>query len=171
MTVLVTMRGNVSDWGSFKGALDWYAGLGKPAGLHWSRTYRREGEENYVLMLEEWDDHDSYHKSTDELGPEFSERSKADWDGWITEVWTHSDAPTVPSDGTRSVLVWMTVSPPDWKAFKDTIAWVMDRPRPKGLHSSQAYRREGATSSTSARTSPGSPGTARCSPPAPSPRT
>ena len=143
MTVLVTMRGNISDWGAMKEALGWYAGLPKPAGLHWSRTYRREGDDRYTLFIEEWDDHDSYHKSTDQLGEEFTARAKQDWDGWETEVWTPSDAPGVKSDGTRSVIVWMTVSPPDWKAFSDTVAWAIDRPRPKGLHSTQVYRREG----------------------------
>jgi quinol monooxygenase YgiN len=146
MTVLVTMRGKVSDWGSFKGALDWYAGLPRPAGLHWSRTYRREGDEDYIVMMEEWDDHDSYHKSTDTLGEEFTERTKQkSWDGWETEVWTHSGAPHVESDGTRSVVVWMTVTPRDWNAFKDTIAWAvgeMSKDRPKGLHSTQVYRNE-----------------------------
>lgn len=142
MTVLVTMRGNVKDWDSFKGAIDWYAGLDKPAGLHWSRAYRREGDENYVLMIEEWDDHESFHKSSDALGDEFVERSKADFSDWVTQVWTPSDAPTVKSDGVRSTLVWMTVSPPDWTAFRDTVAWTTDRERPNGLHSTQVYRLE-----------------------------
>jgi len=143
MTVLVTMRGRVSDWGAFKGAIDWYAGLAKPAGLHWSRSYRREGDEDYVVTIEEWDDHDSYHKSTDELGEEFTTRAKQDWEGWETEVWTPSDAPPAHSDGTRSVVVWMTVSPPDWNAFKETVGWMHSLPRPKGLHSAHTYRREG----------------------------
>jgi quinol monooxygenase YgiN len=142
MTVLVTLRGRVSDWGAFKGAIDWYASQDRPAGLRWSRSYRREGDEDYVVMMEEWDDHDAFHKSSDELGEEFSKRAKQDWDGWITEVWTHSDAPHVPSDGTRSVVVWMTVSPPEWNAFRDTVGWVVDREKPKGLHSTQVYRNE-----------------------------
>jgi quinol monooxygenase YgiN len=143
MTVLVTLRGNVSDWNAMKGALDWYASQPRPAGLHWSRSYRREGDDNYVLLIEAWDDHDSFHKASDETGPQFTERAKQDWDGWVTEVWSYSDAPVVESDGVRSVVVWMTVRPPDWEAFKETVAWAIDRPRPKGLHSSQIYRREG----------------------------
>jgi len=143
MTALVTMRGNVSDWDAFKGALDWYASMERPAGLHWSRTYRREGDEGYVLLIEEWDDHDSFHKSSDALGDEFVERSKADFSGWVTEVWTPSDAKTLPSDGVRSTVVWMTVAPPDWNAFKATIEWVLNRPRPEGAHSMQTYRLEG----------------------------
>lgn len=146
MTVLTTLRGKVSDWDAMKGALDWYAGQSKPAGLHWSRSYRREGDEDYILLIEEWDDHDSFHKSTDQLGDEFTKRAKQDWEGWITEVWEHSDAPRVESDGTRSVLVWMTVRPRDWEKFKDTIGWFVDSiksDKPKGLHSTQVYRREG----------------------------
>jgi len=143
MTVVVSLRGNASDWPALRGALDWYAGLSKPAGLHWSRAYRREGDDDYVLMLEEWDDHDSFHKSTDALGEEFTERAKQDWDGWVTEVWTPSDAEPVHSDGTRSVVVWMTVRPPDWNAFKETVAWMHSLPKPKGLHSAHTYRREG----------------------------
>ena len=143
MTVLVTMRGTITDWNAFRGAIGWYAEQPKPAGLQWSRSYRREGEENYVLMIEEWDDHDSFHKSSDELGDQFVERSKADFSGWVTEVWTPSDAPAVESDGTRSTLVWMTVQPPDWDAFRSTVAWAIDRERPKGLHSTRTYRREG----------------------------
>jgi hypothetical protein len=96
-----------------------------------------------MLFIEEWDDHDSFHKASDEMGPQFTERAKQDWDGWVTEVWTPSDAPKVESDGVRSVVVWMTVRPRDWKAFKDTVGWAVDRPRPKGLHSTQVYRREG----------------------------
>jgi quinol monooxygenase YgiN len=145
MTVLVTLRGNVSDWNAMKGALEWYAGLPRPAGLHWSRAYRREGDEKYVLMIEEWDDHDSFHKSTDALGDEFTERAKQDWEGWVTEVWVPSDAPHIPSDGTRSVVVWMTVTPRDWNAFKDTVGWAageMKKDRPKGLHSTHVYRNE-----------------------------
>ena len=142
MTALVTMRGNVSDWDSFKGAIDWYASLPRPAGLHWSRTYRCEGDESYVLLIEEWDDHDAFHKSSDAIGDEFVERSKADFSGWVTEVWTPSDAPTLPSDGVRSTVVWMTVEPRDWNAFKATIEWVLNRPRPEGVHSMQTYRLE-----------------------------
>lgn len=143
MTVLVTMRGNVSDWNAMKGALDWYAGRPKPAGLHWSRSYRREGDDKYMLLIEEWDDHDSFHKASDEGGPEFTERAKQDWDGWETEVWSPSDAPSVPSDGLRSVVVWMTVHPRDWNTFKETVGWTVSLDRPKGLHSTQVYRREG----------------------------
>jgi quinol monooxygenase YgiN len=146
MSVLVTLRGNVSDWNAMKEAIAWYASKPRPAGLHWSRTYRREGDDNYLLLIEEWDDHDSFHKSSDELGDEFTERAKQDWDGWVTEVWTPSGAPHVKSDGTRSVLVWMTVRPTDWDAFRSTIEWVsneMNTNKPKGLHSTQVYRREG----------------------------
>jgi quinol monooxygenase YgiN len=143
MTVLVTLRGNVSDWNNMKAAIDWYASQPRPAGLHWSRSYRREGDDKYMLLIEAWDDHDAFHKASDETGPEFTERAKQDWDGWVTEVWNPSDAPIVESDGVRSVVVWMTVRPTDWKAFKETVAWAIDRPRPKGLHSTQVYRREG----------------------------
>jgi quinol monooxygenase YgiN len=143
MTVLVTMHGPVSDWDSFKGALDWYAGEDRAAGLHWSRSYRQEGDQNHVLLVEEWDDHDAYHKASDEIGEEFGTRAKADFSGWTTDVWTQSDAPTVESDGVRSTLVWMTVSPPDWEAFKGAVAWIAGMERPKGLHSTQTFRREG----------------------------
>ena len=142
MHVLVTMRGRVTDWSAFKSALGWYAGRNKPAGLHWSRTYRREGDDDYIVLMQEWVDHDAFHASSDESGAEFSERSKQDWDGWITEVWTPTDVPHVKSDGTRSVAVWMTVRPPDWDAFKDTVGWAIDRPKPEGLHSTQVYRNE-----------------------------
>ena len=146
MSVLVTLRGNVSDWNAMKEALAWYAGKPRPAGLHWSRTYRREGDDKYLLLIEEWDDHDSFHKSSDEMGDEFTERAKQDWEGWVTEVWTPTDAPHIESDGTRSVVVWMTVRPTDWDAFRETVAWAVDemkKDKPKGLHSTHVYRREG----------------------------
>ena len=146
MTVLITMRGNVSDWGAMKGALEWYASQPRAAGLHWSRTYRREGDDKYLLFIEEWDDHDSYHKSTDEHGDEFTKRAKQDWDGWETEVWQPSDAQHIESDGVRSVVVWMTVRPRDWSKFKDTIGWYVEgikSDKPKGLHSTHVYKREG----------------------------
>jgi quinol monooxygenase YgiN len=143
MTVLVTMRGRVGSWDDFKEATGWYASQPKPAGLHWSRTYRREGDEGSLLVVEEWDDHDAFHTVSDELGNEFTKRAKQDWEGWVTEVWDPSDAPSTPSDGTRSVLVWMTVRPPDWNAFRDTVKWATSLERPAGVHSTQVYRREG----------------------------
>jgi quinol monooxygenase YgiN len=147
MTVLATLRGNVSDWNAMKGAIDWYASQPRPAGLHWSRTYRKEGDDKYILLIEEWDDHDSFHKSSDAMGDEFTERAKQDWDGWVTEVWTSSDAPHIQSDGTRgATLVWMTVRPRDLKKFKDTIGWFAEQvkaDKPKGLHSSHLFIREG----------------------------
>ena len=88
MTVLVTLRGNVSDWNAMKAAIDWYASQPRPAGLHWSRTYRREGDDAYTLLIEEWDDHDSFHKSSDEVGDEFNKRAGTEGLDWVTNVWT-----------------------------------------------------------------------------------
>jgi quinol monooxygenase YgiN len=92
MSVLVSMRVKVNDWDAFKAANDWYVGLGKPAGLHWSKVYRQESDPNNVLLLEEWDDHDSFHKSSDEVGDEFNKRAKTEGLEWVTFVWTESDA-------------------------------------------------------------------------------
>ena len=39
-----------------------------------------------------------------------------------------------------SVLVQMTVRPPDYAAFADAIAWMDSLGMPKGLHSSRVYR-------------------------------
>ncbi len=95
MTALVTMRGNVSDWTSFRDAIDWYAGLDKPAGLHWSRSYRREGDESYVLMLEEWDSHDIWMEFADRIGEEFNKRANTEGLDWETFIWLPSDAKVI----------------------------------------------------------------------------
>ena len=95
MSVLIAMRVKVPDWQSMKSALDWYAGLPKPAGLHWSKTYHQEGDSNHILLLEEWDDHDSFHKSSDEVGDEFVKRANAEGLDWETFVWTQTDAKTI----------------------------------------------------------------------------
>jgi quinol monooxygenase YgiN len=94
MSVVVAMRVKVPDWDAFKGAIEWYTSKGKPAGLHWSKTYHQEGDPNHILLLEEWDDHDSFHKSSDEVGDEFVKRAKAEGLEWETFVWKQTDAPT-----------------------------------------------------------------------------
>lgn len=92
MSVLVSMRVKVADWNPFREATDWMVGLGKPAGMHWSKVYRQEGDPNHVLVLQEWDDHDSFHKASDEVGEEFNRRAKTEGLEWVTFVWTESDA-------------------------------------------------------------------------------
>ncbi len=92
MSVLVSMRVKISDWESFRGANDWMIGLGKPAGLHWSKVYREESDAGHVLVLQEWDDHDSFHKSSDEIGDEFNRRATTEGLEWVTYVWKESDA-------------------------------------------------------------------------------
>lgn len=95
MSVIITMRGPVSNMDTMKEALAWYASQPKPPGLHSSRSYLKEGEENTMIFIEEWDDHDSYHKASDEIGPQFSERAKQDWDEWVTDAWTPSGAKAI----------------------------------------------------------------------------
>lgn len=94
MSVLVSMRVKVTDWDAFKSANDWWVSQGKPAGLHWTKVYREESDPNHVLILEEFDDHDSFHKASDEVGDEFNRRAKTEGLEWVTFVWKESDAKT-----------------------------------------------------------------------------
>src|SRR5437870_3549614 len=98
MTVLVTMRGRVSDWKHFKGALEWAAEKMKkdrPHGLHSTQSYRREGDPGLVLDLEEWDSHDIWMQFADEVGEEFNKRADTEGLDWETFIWHPSDAKVI----------------------------------------------------------------------------
>lgn len=91
MSVLVSMRVKVKDWGAFRDASNWAADKGLPPGCHSIKVYRDESDPNLVLVLQEWDSHDDFHKASDEIGPEFQKRAKTEGLEWITFVWKLAD--------------------------------------------------------------------------------
>lgn len=93
MTVLVQMIVKVPDYDKFKAAHDWMLSTGKPEGSHSFRVLRREGDENNLTLLQEWDSHDRWMEVADEIGEEFNRRAGTAGVEWETYIWHRSDIP------------------------------------------------------------------------------
>lgn len=89
MAVLITMEVGPVDWGKFQAALQWMAGQPTP-GLRSARALRREDDPSMVLMLQEWDSHDAFHTSSEQVGDEFNRRAGTEGMDWRTGVWGES---------------------------------------------------------------------------------
>jgi hypothetical protein len=89
MAVLITMEVGPVDWGKFQAALQWMAGQPTP-GLRSARALRREDDPSMVLMLQEWDSHDAFHASSEQVGDEFNRRAGTEGMDWRTGVWGES---------------------------------------------------------------------------------
>jgi heme-degrading monooxygenase HmoA len=86
MAILVTMQVGPVDWNKFKSAIDW--GKGVPAaGRKFSHVYRAQNDGSKVLIVEEWDSHDSMHKYQDQAGEEFNRRAGTEGMEWQDQVW------------------------------------------------------------------------------------
>jgi hypothetical protein len=79
------------DWTKFKSALDWAKTLPSP-GRSYSRVYRMEQDPNQVLVIEEWDSHEAFHKVTDQVGDEFNRRAGTEGMHWETGTWELADS-------------------------------------------------------------------------------
>ena len=90
MTVLVQMVVRPPDWDTFAAALEWMESLGTPKGLHATRVYRGESDPGTVLVMQEWDSHDDFHASSEEVGDEFNRRAGTEGLEWETSLWTYS---------------------------------------------------------------------------------
>jgi quinol monooxygenase YgiN len=87
MSVLVQMVVRPPDWDTFAAAMEWMDGLGMPKGLHSSRVYREESDPGTVCVLQEWDSHDAFHTSSEEVGDEFNRRAGTEGLEWETRIW------------------------------------------------------------------------------------
>jgi quinol monooxygenase YgiN len=86
MAILVTMQVGPVDWTRFKAAMDRFSG-DKPAGLHSSRTYRRQGDPARILVIEEWDSHDAMHAYQEQAGDEFNRMAGTEGMEWEVALW------------------------------------------------------------------------------------
>ena len=87
MAILVTMEVGPVDWSKFEAAVKWMDAQTEP-GLRSSKVYRKEGEPAMLLVMQEWDSHDSFHASSEKMGDEFNRRAGTEGLDWRTGVWS-----------------------------------------------------------------------------------
>lgn len=86
MAILVTMQVGPVDWSKFKAAID--AGRSQPApGRQSSRVFRMRSNPAQVLVVEEWDSHDSMHAYQDKVGDDFNRIAGTEGMEWQTALW------------------------------------------------------------------------------------
>jgi quinol monooxygenase YgiN len=86
MSVLVTMRVKVRDYKAFRDTTNEFYKNGLSPGQHSSKVYQAEDDPNDLLIVEEWDSHDDFHKSSEEHGEEFQKKAKTEGLDWVTYV-------------------------------------------------------------------------------------
>ena len=86
MAILVTMQVGPVEWAKFKDALDGLKSVPAP-GRQSSAVYRGESDASQVLIVEQWDSHDSMHRYQDQAGEEFNRRASTEGLDWQTGVW------------------------------------------------------------------------------------
>jgi len=89
MSILISMQVGPVDWGKFKAAVDW-ANAQAAAGHIGRKVYRAEDDSSTVLVLEEWESHEAFHKMADALGPEFNRRAGTEGLEWIDRSWAQA---------------------------------------------------------------------------------
>jgi len=87
MSVLISMQVGPVDWAKFKAAVDW-ANAQPVAGHISTKVYRAEDDPSTVLVLEEWESHDAFHKMADALGDEFNRRAGTEGLDWVDRSWS-----------------------------------------------------------------------------------
>jgi heme-degrading monooxygenase HmoA len=68
----------------------------KTPGLISGKIFRAEGDQNTVLVLEEWESHDAWHDYANKVGEEFQSRAGTEGLDWQDTIWVLSDAPQAP---------------------------------------------------------------------------
>ena len=91
MSVLVTMRVKVYDFGGTKRAAAKYAEKMKEAGCHWLRIYRSDTNPNFVLWLMEWESREAF-ESLGTVAEEDINSLVNPVGNWEDVVWEFSDA-------------------------------------------------------------------------------
>jgi len=87
MAVLVTMQVGPVDPARFAAAIKEFDSRTYP-GFRSRKVYTAEGDPKTVLLLEEWDSHDAFHKATEGEGDEFNAKAGTEGLDWITGIWT-----------------------------------------------------------------------------------
>jgi len=87
MSVLITMEVGPVNWDKFKAAMDW-ANSRKPAGHIGTKVFRSEDDPSRVLILDEWESHDDFHRDADAVGEEFNRRAGTEGLDWQDNSWT-----------------------------------------------------------------------------------
>jgi quinol monooxygenase YgiN len=82
MSVLVTMRVKVNEFGGTERAVAKYRDTIIKSGCHWFKVYRRDGDDKEVLWLMEFDSHEAFEKSGEEFQEDFVKmiNPASDWD-------------------------------------------------------------------------------------------
>ena len=86
MSVLITMQVGPVDWAKFRAAIDWADSKHVPGHIS-TQVYRAENDPATVLVLEEWESHEAFHKAADELGEEFNRRAGTEGLEWEDRSW------------------------------------------------------------------------------------
>ena len=92
MAILLTMQVGPVDWQKFEAAMDWSRGAATAKGRAYSRVYRAESDSSTVLIVEEWDSHDSMHSYQEQIGEEFNRRAGTEDAEWKDDVWELADS-------------------------------------------------------------------------------
>jgi len=87
MAVVVTMEVGPVDWAKFQAAMEWMNSQPEQ-GLASNKVYRSEANPNELLVVQEWDSHDSFHAMSEKYGDEFNRRAGTEGLDWRTGVWT-----------------------------------------------------------------------------------
>ena len=86
MSVLISMQVSAVDWEKFQAAMEWANSL-SAAGHLSTRVFRAEDDPRTVLVLEEWESHDAFHKVADAFGDEFNRRAGTEGLEWQDRSW------------------------------------------------------------------------------------
>lgn len=94
MSVVVQMSIAPPDPTAFRSACEWLAGKDRPSGMRAAQVLADENGSGRMCLLQEWDDHDSFHSYTEKIGDEFNQRAGTVGLDWVTNVWSTTDIPT-----------------------------------------------------------------------------
>jgi quinol monooxygenase YgiN len=86
MAIFVTMQVGPVDWAKFSNAMQTLSGAPAP-GRNSYRVYRMQSDPRNVLVVEEWDSHDSMHTYQDKVGPEFQRLAGTEGMNWQVALW------------------------------------------------------------------------------------
>jgi len=88
MSVLVTMRVKVHDFGGTEQAVAKYGDAMLKAGCHWLKVYQRDGDDKEVLWLMEFDSHEAFEKSGSDFEEDFVSliNPTSDWDDAVWKL-------------------------------------------------------------------------------------
>jgi hypothetical protein len=88
MSVLVTMRVKVHEFGGTEQAVAKYGDAMLKAGCHWFKVYQRDGDDREVQGLMEFDSHEAFEKSGSDIEEDFVSliNPASDWDDAVWKL-------------------------------------------------------------------------------------